>query len=335
MARMLDERLARIADELGLGGGSDGEQRAEPVRGGSIPIWRLHTPAGSFHVKVWPAYDWEWGVASRLACAELEWAAVAAGVPTAEPVALATRIGVDLVSVHRWVEGVAPAGREPGLAHWVGETLPRLHTLPPPSAAPADAMDAMYGVHDEGEWRSWFEEAATQAQPWAAAAASSMPLIEEMGAIVRDGRAAGGPVVGSHRDLDAHNLLWDGVSFTLIDWDMGGPDHAWLEAVRAAIVFGRVIGGGSARPLAPDLAVVESILGTYVDAGGARGVGGWPALAGTMGLQLGRLAYFSWVSLGHRPCTAEERDTATAYVNGWFAKSAARMEALTPVAAWL
>jgi hypothetical protein len=69
-----------------------------------------------------------------------------------------------------------------------------------------------------------------------------------------------------------------------------------------------------AKAFDPDPEVMRAVLAAYEAAGGERGVGGPTAFAGTLGLALNRIAWQMWVALGHRESTAEERETAAAYI---------------------
>ena len=160
--------LAHIAEHLQLGALSD-----EPVmlKPGSVPVWRVDTARGAFHVKAWLRHgEWEWLKQSLEGVAEIELAAARAGVDMPEPIALNERIDGFNVTVHRWCEG---ATVQPGddVAGWIGATLAKLHTIPPPKAGPDDALDAFYAAYPADAWRTWVAEGADKGVAWADAAA--------------------------------------------------------------------------------------------------------------------------------------------------------------------
>jgi hypothetical protein len=318
----------------GLAAAADlGEPAAEPVvlKQGSVACWRLTTSRGDFHVKRFACGDWPWLRQSLAACAEVERAAQRVGVSLVEPVALGIDVGDEIVNVHRWWHG-RPV--EPGddVAGWLGHTLARLHTLPPPSAAPGDALTSYYGLHPEGEWRAWFREGRSLGLAWAA---GDEPLAAVLAAteVITAGLAAEPRRAGTHRDLLGVNILTNGVELALIDWDCAGPDVPWFEAVRAAIEFGRLAATvHGTKPFQPDPQVSRAILAAYTQAGGERGVNGRPGLAGVIGMMLWRLAFAIWVSLGHRQAAPEERAESTAYVSGALTKLVERLRTLDTLA---
>jgi hypothetical protein len=324
------DHLEAIAGHLALGG-----LTGDPVvlKPGSVPVWRIETATGAYHVKIWERHSsWDWLTASLAGVAEIERAAHAAGVAMAEPVALNERVDGLNVTVHRWCEG-RPAEPRDDIAAWVGSTLAQLHTIPPPASAPGDSITANYGSHPAEEWQRWMDEAFDQAQPWAAAARDARDSLRGASAIVEAGLAAGERVVGSHRDMSPSNMLVHGDARTMVDWDMAGPELAWFETVRAAVEFGRLAASSrDAKAFAPDPATTRAIIAAYERSGGHRGVGGREAFAGTLGLALNRIGWQMWVSLGHRESTPEERETAAAYVPMALAKLQRRLETLDELA---
>jgi fructosamine-3-kinase len=316
--------VAGLAAAAGLG-----ELTAEPVvlKPGSVASWRLTTARGDFHVKRFARGDWPWLRQSLAACAQIERAAQRAGVPLAEPVVLGADVGDEIVNVHRWWNG-RPVEPKHDVAGWLGRTLAKLHTIPPPSEAPADALTSYYGLHPPGDWRAWFSEGRSLGLAWAD---SDEPLAAVLDAteVIAAGLTAESRRAGTHRDLLGANILTDGAEFALIDWDCAGPDVPWFEAIRAAVEFGRVSATvHGAKPLQPDPGVSRAILAAYTRAGGERGVDGRCGLAGVLGMMLWRLAFAVWVSLGHRPVTPDERAASVTYVSGALAKLSDRVRNL-------
>jgi hypothetical protein len=320
--------LAGLAAAADLGG-----LIAEPVvlKSGSVACWRLTTSRGDFHVKRFARGDQPWLRQSLAACVQVERAAQHIGVSLAEPVALGVDVGGEIVNVHRWWHGRCV---EPGddVADWLGRTLARLHTLPPPSAAADDALTTYYGLHPEREWYAWFGQGRSRGLAWAnheQLLAAVLAATE----VIAGGLAAEPRRAGTHRDLLGANVLTDGVELALIDWDCAGPDVPWFEAVRAAIEFGRLAATvHGAKPLEPDPRVSRAILAAYTRAGGARGVGGRLGLAGVLGMMLWRLAFAVQESLGHSEATPAEQTASAAYGSGVAAKLVARVQTLDALA---
>ena len=227
----LPDKLSMITETLELG-----TVISEPVeiKPGSVPVWKLSTNQGDFHVKVWLNGEWDWLIASINSATEIEMAAHAYGVEMAEPIALNRRFGASIFSVHRWHEGRTLQSTD-DVALWLGRMLVKLHAIPPPACAPRDAIESWYGVHPVEEWQEWIVQAEEQALPWAQAARNGLPKIQTACELVAEGLCAGGRIVGSHRDLMGQNVLAANAGFMLIDWDCAGPEIAWLETVRAGV----------------------------------------------------------------------------------------------------
>jgi hypothetical protein len=317
------EQIGRLATAAGLG-----TLAAAPVclKRGAVSSWRVATGSGTFHLKWWPDVRWSWLRASLGAVAEIERAARSAGVEMAEPVLLDHQVGDGMVTVHRWVEGGEPVRAAPGLAAWLGTNLARMHTVPPSAASPADALESYFGLHPLDEWDRWIAEGADKAAPWAEGARAARPAIAAASRLVADALAAGARLVGAHRDLQASNILATPAGrFVVVDWDHAGPHVAWYEAVQAAVVFGRLAAGDGAAVDQVDLTVARELLAAYTGAGGAIGPWRPEALAGVLGMALGRIAYWMWLSNGHRRVTPDERREATAYLGRALSKLVQRV----------
>jgi hypothetical protein len=295
---------------------------AEEIKGGTVPVWRVATGSGVFHVKAWSDASWDWRVAALAGAAQVEWAAWELGLDMAEPVVLAEPVGEQLVTVHRWVDG-RDLVHDDSVSDWLGATMARLHTVAPPPAAPDDSLNSVFAVHPAEDWRTWINEAGEQALPWADDAQSALPSIIATTDLIERATAASTDLVGSHRDLLIHNVMVTADGFTLVDWDAAGPQRAWHEAVCTAHDFGRL--GPDGKRFDADPEVMRSILAAYLAAGGRRSADGVASLAGLFGLMLSRLAYFMWVSLGHRQRTVDERQWATDYIAGAFVKLERRL----------
>jgi hypothetical protein len=236
------------------------------IAGGSA---RLDTDAGTFHVKAQPVDRWPGNVDQLRAAADIERAAIARGIPAAEPVVLAEVLHGHVVTVRRWVDGDTVTQHD--VAAWAGRTLALLHTIPAPPPPEHDVWGDTFGA--EGEWDE--------------------PLLHDLATLVRDAAADRPDVVGSHRDIHALNVIVDPSGAPhLVDWELAGRVRPWFEITRGAIDLGRNAAGvGTQRALAPDPATVQRVLRAYYDAGGERGPTDERALAGTFGIALARLRY--------------------------------------------
>jgi hypothetical protein len=303
-----------------------------PVKPGAVASWCLTTSRGAFHVKRF-ARGRDAGLRRALeTCAQVELAAARAGVSLAEPVALLLELGDEIVQVHRWWPG-RPVAPGDAVAAWLGQTMATLHTLPPPAAAPSDALTSYYGLHPESVWQAWFDEGRARGRAWAGSREALRAVLASM-AVICEGLDAERVRAGTHRDLLGGNVLTDGHRFALVDWDCAGPDVPWFEAVRAAVEFGRLAATTQQhKPLRPDPQVARSVLAGYAAAGGARGVGSRVAMSGVLGMMLWRVAFAVRASLGLVPETAEARAAQTAYLPGALDKLVERLRTLDAVAA--
>jgi thiamine kinase-like enzyme len=68
--------------------------------------------------------------------------------------------------------------------------------------------------------------------------------------------------VGSHRDLNAHNVLFCGAGLSLIDWDAAGPSTPGWERANYATLWATRPGGRY------DIEAAVAFLHGYRDAGG-------------------------------------------------------------------
>ena len=316
--------IAVLLDHLGLG-----RLRREAIvlKSGTFPVWKVQTSEGSFHVKAFGDGDWDWRSASLAGSSEVERAALAAGVETAEPVVLNARVENCRVTVHRWIEG-RPLDHADDVHEWLGRTLATLHTLPPPLSSPADSLASYHGLHPADDWAAWADEAASKRLGWAPAAKRTLADITVANELVVEG-ITGEPVVGSHRDLLPQNILVDGSGrFLLIDWDLAGPAIPWLETVMAVMDIGRFAGGrAGSKSEFPDAAAAAGILRGYLQAGGREGRVDRAALASRFGMVLGRISFAMWVSLGHRISTDAERRTAGEYLDTALPRLRRRLDA--------
>lgn len=142
----------------------------------------------------------------------------------------------------------------------MGALVAHLHGLQIP-LRPAAAAD-----HAPGErWEVLAKAGARRSAPW-------VQLIEDsLGALDTTLRLAvealgDEPLIGSHCDLNAHNVLFDADRLVLIDWDAAGPASARLERVSFAMLWSQTPAGEQ------DPAIATAFLRGYRDGGGHVGV---------------------------------------------------------------
>lgn len=236
------------------------EPLAQPVLattgwGGHNRLWRLRTATGTYAVKE----ECRGQPASPEALA-IELAAVAAGIPAPEPVLASgggayVKVGDATVRCHRWAPGVAKTNEEatPADAQRMGIVLARLHALALPASAPAPHQPVGRDV-----WNSLAGRAPTA--PWAQLVLEHIDRIEEA---ERAATLELDEVIGSHRDVNAHNVLFgDHGDLCLIDWDAAGPASPAFERANYPLLWAQT-------PLGDyDVDVAAAFLQGYRDAGG-------------------------------------------------------------------
>lgn len=193
--------------------------------GGHNRVWRVDTVAGTFAIKETrrPVGD------NILASIEIELAAVAGGVCAPAPIAAVdgrwvVEDGSTSYRCHEWSEGRTKRNEDATAAdaEAMGVLTAGLHGLGLPAPPPEPA--SRFG-------REHWEELAAQApgSPWALLIQEHLEEILATEAAIPQ---VEGDCIGSHRDLNAHNVLFDKARLVLIDWDAAGP--AWPPLERAA-----------------------------------------------------------------------------------------------------
>ncbi|MGD9792188.1 MAG: phosphotransferase enzyme family protein [Acidimicrobiia bacterium] len=246
-----------IAERFGLG-----EPLTEPTIaaagwGERNRVWRLATTTGVFAVKdtheeLLPI---DIGQAFRI-----ELAAHNAGIPSASPIrsihdGCYETIDGRWYRCHRWADGSVKQNEDTsaGEAHAMGIVVARLHGLAIP-ADPSPPAEAFGRGH-------WLE--AARLRPHAAWARAIEDHIDNIDAAESRGSSvAQEAVIGTHRDLNAHNVLFTPDGPVLIDWDAAGPASVRYERAATATLWAQRHDGGL------DIEVASAFLRGYIDGGG-------------------------------------------------------------------
>lgn len=262
----------------------------------------MHAGTGTWVVKtIRPHGDWQ--LAAMVASADLERAALAAGLELARPVeppagartvGYWAAVGDGYARVHEHLDGVHPRiPLDPETGRWLGGVVARLAALALPGAVGDDASRPLYSAD---AWRTWLDEADHAGLTSAAAVRAALPAIADAVALIRQAAGSAPPAVLLHRDLAARNLLLTAAGPRLVDWDYAGPEVPWWEAVKLGV----------------DLDAVPAVLDGYARAGGEFGPADETAFAGLLWSQVAYAAYCLWVALGHRGGDARRRADADA-----------------------
>lgn len=225
--------------------------------GGHNRMWRLETAAGVIAVK---EVRRELPVDTE-APYRIELAAHDAGIPSAKPIPSVDGTCFSVVDgaairCHEWVAGKAKANEDTSSAEAqaMGAIVARLHGLRIDAAPTVSASS--FGRHH------WLDLAARASVGsfWASLIRDHIDLISDIEKIVVAGHDA--DTVGSHRDLNAHNVLFTEQSLVLIDWDAAGAASVRYERASYATLWAQDRDGGG------DLARAVAFLRGYRSAGG-------------------------------------------------------------------
>jgi Ser/Thr protein kinase RdoA (MazF antagonist) len=133
-------------------------------------------------------------------------------------------IGPVLFRCHGWVDGSAKENEEtsPPEARAMGRIVAQLHGLAVPCSLARErnvSMDAdrwmRLAAAGRGRHTGWANRIVEQVESLARIAAGPTPV--ELG---------GDELVGSHRDLNAHNVLFSEAGLHLVDWDSQGSGRS-------------------------------------------------------------------------------------------------------------
>ena len=174
----------------------------------------------------------------------VEAAAHAGGVPMASPVATTagrgwTEIGGVTFRCHGWIDGATKQNEETSdeEARAMGRIVAQLHGLriAAPEHAPSPPMNP----------KRWADLARMGGgAPWACRLAQTLDRVVTIAAQPRPIELGRAELVGSHRDLNAHNVMFSATGLRLIDWEAAGPAWPRWERATFAVLWGSRIGGG-------------------------------------------------------------------------------------------
>jgi fructosamine-3-kinase len=275
------------------------------VRRGDTDAWRLETATGSYFVKGYFSttggqFQGE-DLTDQLAFAmAFEREALMAGVDMPVPVmpvepllGWVTRIEDRMVRVYRWVEH---SPTEPDVSTWLGQTMLQVHQLRPIGG---ESLPRWWrqAVQSQATWEGWFAKARDRDASWAGLFQPSILAVTERIAELCD---VVPDLVTTHGDFKPHNLVRSVSGPVLVDWDSVRTDSAALEAGRVAYIFG-----------SGDPEQINSILTTYVDAGGELGWAGPDLFLSVTRHHIQVLAEHIRASLGEEPAAHWMGDAAT------------------------
>lgn len=252
----------------------------EPARcvatgwGGHNRMWRLQTSRGAWAIKevrrdLPSSIERSFGI---------EYDAVARGVPAPEP-----RLSTDgnvyahvdgaVVRCHSWADGHAKTNETVTVddAAAMGRIVAVLHGLR--IVVPATPSGPSRRSFGEAYWLELAERGADAGAVWAERVRSNVAALMRVEGML-DRLPPARDRIGSHCDLNAHNVLF-GQELMLIDWD--GADAADPGFERAS--YAALWGSSTTGP--PDSARTIAFLGGYLDGGGTLDpedldtLGGW------------------------------------------------------------
>ncbi len=252
-----------ITELFGLG---DVTARAERVASGwgdHNAMWRVTTAMGVWAVKQ-IRRDLPLNVDGAFA---IEMAAYEGGVPAPRPIA--SRHGRCYESVsgspvrcHEWTDGTAKSNEKVASAdaRRMGAVVAHLHALQIPVT---EGMGAPLSFSKE-HWLDLAASARDTGAAWASTTIEHVDQLVRIGQVAERRRSelASNPVVGSHNDLNAHNVLFGDKSLTIVDWDAAGPQSPRFERSTYPMLWAQREGGGY------DAERVDAFLRGYLDGGG-------------------------------------------------------------------
>lgn len=256
-----------LAEIFGLGVAKGPPVQVAAGWGGHNTVSRFVTSTG-----VWALKRHGWRLppngASAFAIAfAVELDACAGGVPMARPVPTTdgqcwAEIDGHLYRCHEWVDGQAKQNETTSVldAAAMGGIVAHLHGLRIPCPPPASGA-AGRGLGRQ-RWENMAAAGHARGAPWASRLSSTIQAFAALDTQPGPTDGRGDEIIGSHGDLNAHNVLFTDGGLHLIDWD--GAGRAWARWERATypLLWAQRDGGR----YDPD-AVVAFLRG-YVEGGG-------------------------------------------------------------------
>jgi Ser/Thr protein kinase RdoA (MazF antagonist) len=253
-----------VAAAFGLGEPIDEMIEAARGWGGHNIVYRLDTTAGRWAIKALRR-ELDGLLPERF---EIELAAFAGGVGMARPVAAVGGGPVAVVAgqqvrCHEWIDGEAKVNEQTTAteSRLMGELVGHLHGL---SLSWSNHFDDVIPDEDELSWAALATKADRRHSALAPLITEHLVALEALGKqgwLLRQAHREL-PRIGSHRDLNAHNVLFSDTGLRLIDWEAAGPIFApWERACYATLWSARDSGRY-------DLEAVTAFLRGYRHAGG-------------------------------------------------------------------
>jgi Ser/Thr protein kinase RdoA (MazF antagonist) len=232
--------------------------------GGHNIVYRLDTTQGRWAVKAL-LREVDELIRERF---DIELAAFTGGIRMPRPVpALNENPCAELdgtrLRCYEWVDGVAKVNEETsvGESRLMGRLVAELHGM---SLGYSPLLDEPLGPPDEPSW-DWLADAAgRQGASWAATLTEQVTTLDRLSEQARKVgvQQRNMAQIASHRDLNAHNVLFASSGLWLIDWDAAGPIYpGWERANYACLWAGRPDGHY-------DLDAAVAFLDGYQDVGG-------------------------------------------------------------------
>lgn len=264
-----------LANAFGLGRVIDEPVCVAAGWGGHNRLWRLVTTTGSWAIK---EVRRDLPASAHLSFA-IECEAVTRGIPAPEPRATVdgdvyAHVDRAVVRCHRWVDGHAKTNETVTVedAAAMGGIVAALHGLR--IAVPADPSEPSGGSFGEDHWIELAQRGEAVGAVWAQRVRANIVEITAIESVL-ERAAPPRDRVGSHCDLNAHNVLF-GRRLMLIDWDAANAADPGFERASYAALWGSSASG----PPALDRTV--AFLRGYLAAGGALEVADVDSLDGGM-----------------------------------------------------
>ncbi len=254
------ESASRIAASFSLGSVKGPLTLAADGWGGHNKVFRMDTSAGSWAIKRHGRRPTEISVSAF----PIEMAAMKGGVPVPRPVVTTdggcwANVDGALFRCHAWIDGSAKENEASTAAEAaaMGRIVGHLHAL----RIPCPAVQAPVPPGREA-WRELVRAGAARHAVWATKIDRAFEQLVAIGGQPRPLDLGCGELVGSHRDLNAHNVLFSSTGLRLVDWDSAGP--AWPRWERADFA----LRWGARHDGSYDEEAVVAFLRGYLDGGG-------------------------------------------------------------------